>query len=133
MSRLISGLLLVFIAAFSYVYFFSRWPVTRDVPWTAFVLFVVALALMISGLRRTPRKVIASIVMVIGIAFMAFFTFGTLVGTRMLPASHGSPAIGAKAPDFTLPDTNHRNVTLSQLVAAPGANGVLLIFYRGYW
>ena len=40
---------------------------------------------------------------------------------------------GDMAPDFTLADTSHRNVALSQLLAAPGTNGVLLIFYRGYW
>jgi peroxiredoxin len=64
---------------------------------------------------------------------MAFFTFGTLVVTRMLPASHGAPAVGQKAPEFTLPDTNHQSVALSQLLAAPGSKGVVLIFYRGYW
>jgi hypothetical protein len=128
-----SGLVLVFIAIFSYLFLFVRWPMTRDVPWTAFVLFVVALALMVIGFRRTERKVFASIVMTIGIGVMAFFTFGMLVISKLLPASQGSPAAGAKAPDFTLPDTNHHNVTLSQLVAMPGSNGVLLIFYRGYW
>lgn len=127
-----SGLLLVFVAIFSYLFLFVRWPITRDVPWTAFVLFAIALVLMVIGFRRTERKVFASMVMTIGIGVMAFFTFGMLVMTG-LPASHGSPAVGAKAPDFTLPDTNHHDVALSQLIAAPGSKGVLLIFYRGYW
>jgi peroxiredoxin len=50
-----------------------------------------------------------------------------------MPASPAAPAVGAKAPDFTLPDTNNRPVTLAQLLAAPGSKGVILVFYRGYW
>lgn len=53
-----------------------------------------------------------------------------------LPASPEAPAVGAKAPDFTLPDVNANPVTLSKLLAPRGsAKGpwVLLVFYRGYW
>jgi len=133
MRRILGGLVLALAGIFSYFALFVRWPVTRDVPWTAFLCFIAAIALMISGFRRATRKVWPAIVTTLGIALMVLFTFGTLVMSRQLPSSHGSPAIGAKAPDFTLPDTQHHNVTLSQLAAAPGSNGVLLIFYRGYW
>ena len=38
-------------------------------------------------------------------------------------------ALGAQAPDFTLPDQNKKPVTLS---AARGHKAVV-VFYRGYW
>ena len=57
-----------------------------------------------------------------------------------LRASAATLNVGDKAPDFTLPDQNGKPVTLAELLASPSAgtagaraNGVLLIFYRGYW
>jgi hypothetical protein len=126
-----SGLILIFVAVFSYLLLFVRWPITRDVPWVTFLLFAVALALLVIGFRRAQRKIAASIVLAIGVGLIGFFTVGTLVLTKNLPQSQRAPAIGQKAPDFTLPDSNHKPVALSQFAAAN--RGVLLIFYRGYW
>lgn len=131
MKRVVLGLLLALLGIVSYLFLFDRWPITRDVPWTAFLCFVIALVLMISGLRRAPRKLWPSVVTVIGVALMAFFTVGVTVLSRQLPSSTGAPAIGAMAPDFTLPDTNHKNVSLAQMTTS--GQSVLLIFYRGYW
>lgn len=53
-----------------------------------------------------------------------------------LPPSPRAPAVGARAPEFTLPDTNGQPVTLSKLLApegSPKGSWVLLVFYRGYW
>ncbi len=53
-----------------------------------------------------------------------------------LPQSANAPAVGAKAPDFTLPDANGDSLTLSQLYTPRGSgkgSWVLLVFYRGYW
>jgi peroxiredoxin len=53
-----------------------------------------------------------------------------------LPASTGAPAVGEKAPDFTLPDEEGSTVTLSRLYKPDGSvkgSWVLLVFYRGYW
>ncbi len=65
-----------------------------------------------------------------------------------MPAAHGAPQVGQKAPEFSLVDTNGKSVKLSELLTAPvnaapsvagspaagpAAKGVLLVFYRGYW
>lgn len=36
--------------------------------------------------------------------------------------------VGEIAPDFTLPDLNGKNVTLSKI-----GKPIILVFYRGYW
>jgi len=128
-----TGLALSVIAVASYVLFFYRFPITRDVPWVSYLLFVLALGLLVAGVRRAPgRKIVALIVAAIGVALAVLFTVGIVVGSRV-PALGNPPAVGAKAPDFTLLDANRKPVALSQLLSAPGAKGVLLIFYRGYW
>lgn len=124
------GLLLVVAAFFSYFSFFARFPVTRDVPWASFLLFLVAAALLVAGWRRAPRKILASIVAVLGFLVIGAFTFMVTAGTK-LPLSGGAPAVGQAAPAFELPDTAGRPVSLAS--ALSGSNGVLLVFYRGHW
>ena len=125
---------LVVAAFFSYFDFFVRFPVTRDVPWISVILFAIAIALLIIGLRRAAgRRIIAWIVTVLGVLIVAFFCFAVFIGAKMLPSSSKAPGIGTKAPDFVLLDTNRHPVALAQLLAAPGNRGVILIFYRGYW
>ena len=50
-----------------------------------------------------------------------------------MPAAAAAPRLGAKAPDFTLPDKEGKQVKLSELLEAEGTRWVLLVFYRGYW
>jgi hypothetical protein len=128
-----TGLLLSFAAFFSYFSFFYQFPITRDVPWVSFLLFAVAIVLLIAGLRRAQRKLVPWIVMIAGTGVAVFFCLVVLVLARQLPASASAPAVGQKAPDFTLPDTARNPVTLSALIAQPHTKGVLLVFYRGYW
>jgi hypothetical protein len=56
---------------------------------------------------------------------------------RALPRSAGAPQVGQRIPDFTLPDSSGRQVSLSQLLSGPAGGAqpkaVLLVFYRGYW
>jgi len=142
--RLWTGFLLTLLAIASYVLIFYKYPVTRDVPWTSFLLFAAALLLLIAGLRKAygeptayRGKIAGPILAVLSVALMAFFTYGTLYGSRV-PASKEAPKVGEKAPDFSLPDTHGKMFTLAELLASPSGSaqptrGVLLVFYRGYW
>ena len=105
-----TGFILSIIAFFSYLGFFYRFPITRDIPWVNMLLFVIAIALLVMGVQRAQRKLIPAIVAAVG----------TLV------------AVLFKAPDFTLPDSNRHSVSLSQVLSTT-PRGALLIFYRGYW
>jgi cytochrome oxidase Cu insertion factor (SCO1/SenC/PrrC family) len=57
-------------------------------------------------------------------------------GLAQLPPSTGAPAVGQKAPGFTLPDQHGNPVSLAGLLKSretPKLKGIVLIFYRGYW
>ena len=98
----------------------------------ALTLFASAIVLLIGGVRRADRKVLPVIITFVGIAIFAFFIFAVTIASKQIPAAHGAPRVGQKAPEFALVDTEHHPVTLSSLVAG-APKGVLLIFYRGYW
>jgi hypothetical protein len=143
-------------AFFSYPLIFVRYPITRDFPWANLVLFAIAAALFFIGIRRAfasdrphPRlsKIVASVLTTLGVVILGFFVFSFFIVARWLPASHGAPQVGQKAPDFTLSDTSGKPVSLSELLTSPiesgppaaasvparSPKGVLLVFYRGYW
>lgn len=130
-GRLWGGLLLSIVAAFSYPFFFVRFPVTRDVPWVNILLFLAALFLLISGFRRARRKIAAGIVVALGVGVAVLFGVSLVVMSKA-PASPDAPRAGQKAPEFALLDSTRRERSLSQLLAS-SPHGVLLIFYRGYW
>jgi len=127
-----TGFLLSIAAFISYPTIFVRLPLTRDIPWANWLLFAIAIVLLVIGFRRAQRKVLPGIVTTLGLAIAVFFGIFTIVLTRQLPASTAAPHVGQKAPDFTLPDSTGHLVSLSQLEAT-SPRGVLLIFYRGYW
>lgn len=137
------GFLLSVVTFFSYFAVFVWYPVTRDFPWANLLLFLVAAVLLFMGVRRAftsdrrRSKIVAGIVATLGVVVMVFFLFAFFVGGRQLPASKGAPQVGQKAPDFTLPDTGGKAVSLKELLSTPingnAPKGVLLVFYRGYW
>ena len=141
-----TGFLLSLIAFVSYFIVFVWFPVTRDFPWANLLLFGIAATLLVVGIRRAfasershPKrsKIVGSILATLSVVVFGFFVFATFIIARQLPASHGAPQMGQKAPDFTLSDTNSKRVSLSELVSSTvngkTPKGVLLIFYRGYW
>ena len=143
---LLVGLLLTFVAFVSYFFVFVWFPITRNFPWANFVLFVIAGVFLFMGLRRgfasdrphpTRSKIFAVVVSVFCFVVIGLFVFAYFVVGRQLPSSKGAPQVGQRAPDFSLPDTTGRQVSLNELMTAPingkAPRGVLLIFYRGYW
>jgi hypothetical protein len=148
------GFALVLIGTLSYPYFFIRFAVTRDFPWANLILLAIALALIAVGLRRAfgrPEayrgKIFGPILAVLGVAAAGFFLFVVFYFVKQVPASAGAPKAGTAAPEFTIPDSLGQPVTLSALLATPfqsnnwpqtgtseyKSNGLVLIFYRGYW
>ncbi len=141
-----AGLIVVLAGAFTYVPIFSRFPVTRDFPWANLLLLVIGAFLIVTGVARSIKqpgiyggKIIGSILAALSIAAIGLLLFSFLYELRQLPRSSAAPAVGQKAPDFTLPDQNGKPVTLAELISsnegqpAKKAAGALLIFYRGYW
>jgi len=141
-----AGFLLALLASFSYFAFFVQFPATRDFPWVNLVLFVLAAMLLFMGVRRgfardrahpTRSKIVTSIVTTLGVLVIAFFLFAIFIAGRWLPASTNAPHVGQKVPEFTLSDSNNRQVSLNQLMTEPiegkPPKGVLLVFYRGWW
>lgn len=140
------GFLLTLGTFLSYFFIFVLFPFTRDFPWANLLLFLIAIALLFVGLRRgfasdrphpTLSKIVSSIVSVLSLLVIALFVFTIFIGGRWLPASKGAPHVGQRAPDFTLPDSSGKTVSLNELLTTPingnAPKGVLLIFYRGYW
>jgi hypothetical protein len=145
--------LLSVIAFMSYPTFFVKFPVTRDFPWANLLLFVIALALAVIGVRRAwsrrkltrdgdekpaiGSRILASVLGVLTVVVLSLFILTVFIAARWLPASTGAPKVGQIAPEFRLVDTSNKPVALAELLSSPwnGSNpkGVLLIFYRGYW
>jgi|SRR5215213_6701226 len=140
------GFVLTIGAFLSYFFVFVWFPFTRDFPWANLVLFLVAAVFLFMGVRRgfasdrphpTRSKIVSSIVSVLSVVVFALFVFTIFVVGRWLPASKGAPQVGQRAPEFSLPDTSGKAVSLNELLTAPvngkPPKGMLLVFYRGYW
>ena len=110
---------------------------TRDFPWANLLLFGIGAALLLVGLFRAfgrPQvyrgKVFGSIFATISLFLFAFFAYEIFYVLRQVPISAQAPRVGAKAPEFSLPDQNGNPVVLGDLLSP---NGAVLIFYRGHW
>jgi hypothetical protein len=142
--------LLCIIGLVSYPFLLVNWSFTRDFGWPSLLLFGIAAVLLFIGIRRafapdrthpTRSRIAAAVATLFSVMAIGIFVFAFFIAARWIPASVNAPHIGQKAPDFTLPDTNGRMVSLAELLSTPISGkvapvkpkGVLLIFYRGYW
>ena len=121
---------------FSYE-FFAQFPITRDFPWANLLLFGVGTALLLSGLFRAfgrPQlyrgKIFGPVFAAIAFLLFAFFAYEIFYVLKQVPLSAQAPRVSEKAPEFSLPDQNGKQVALTDLLSP---NGAVLIFYRGYW
>ena len=128
------GFLLSLFAFLSYPLFFAGFAVTRDFPWANLLLFAVAVALIVLGVRRAwtgrkpdvdrgprfyARRIVSAALATLTVVVLGFFIFTVFIWARLMPAAHGAPRVGQLAPDFTLADTTGRRVSLSELLAPP--------------
>jgi hypothetical protein len=121
---------------FSYEWF-AQFPMTRDFPWANLLLFGIGAALLLVGLFRAfgrPQvyrgKVLGLIFTAIALFLFTFFSYQIFYVLKQVPLSAQAPRVGEKAPEFTLPDQNGKQIALADLLSP---NGAVLIFYRGHW
>ena len=133
-----AGFAIVLIAFMSYVPLFAVFPVTRDVPWANYLLFVIGGVLLAIGIRRAFRdsthyrgKISGSILGALSVLLVAFFAVGVTYFSKQIPPAGTALGVGQKAPAFALPDTAGKQVSSADLLK--NHRGLVLIFYRGYW
>lgn len=140
------GLLLTLLGIFSNFFYFIRalQSVPQEIiPWISLLAPAIGLVLLFLGLKRAfsqsqvyRGKIWGSIVTILSLVLFAASVFGFFI-SRAVPRSAGAPQVGQHLPDFTLPDSSGRPVSLAQLFSGDGntpqPKAVLLVFYRGYW
>lgn len=121
----------------------------REILGFSLVLFVLSIALLVSGLRRAygqresyRGQVAGPIVAVLSALILGVFGFASYEISKHFAAASNAPKVGQQAPQFTLVDTAGKTVSLTGALVSPvGQSGgssratkaVLLVFYRGYW
>jgi len=133
-----AGFVIVIVALVSYIPIFAVFPVTRDVPWANYLLFLLGGGLLGVGVTRAFRdpqhyrgKISGSVLAVLSVLLLGFFVVGTVYLTKQIPLAERALRPGQPAPPFVLQDIAGKQVASSELLK--GHRGVVLVFYRGYW
>jgi len=139
--RLWAGFAVSVLALAIYVFEFET---TRQIVWLSAALSVVAIVLLIAGLRRAygqsgvyRGKVAGPVLTVLSVLFIDGFAFFSYKVPKGYDSATNKPRVGDRAPEFALSDSHGAPVALRQLLSNSGnghtSKGVLLVFYRGYW
>jgi len=133
-----AGFVIVIVALVSYIPLFAVFPVTRDVPWANYLLFLLGGGLIAVGVRRAFRdpehyrgKISGSILAVLSVLLFGFFAVSILYLAKQIPSTERALRPGQKAPPFVMEDIAGKQVASSDLLKSH--RGVVLVFYRGYW
>ena len=133
-----AGFAIVIAAFVSYVPLFASFPLTRDVPWANYLLFLVGGLLLGAGIRRAFRdseryrgKISGSILSGLSLVLFGFFLFFIFYLGKQIPSAESALRPGQPAPSFTLSDAAGKLVASSDLLK--NRRALVLVFYRGYW
>jgi hypothetical protein len=133
-----AGFAIVIVAVVSYIPIFAIFPVTRDIPWANYLLFLLGGGLLAVGVRRAFRdseryrgKISGSILAVLSVLLCVFFVGAILYFSKQIPSAQTALRTGQLAPPFILEDIARKQVRSSELLK--GHRAVVLVFYRGYW
>ena len=133
-----AGFAAVLAAVISYVPFFALFPVTRDLPWANYLLFLIGGVLLAAGLRRAfgdpmhyRGKVSGTILTSVSVLLFALFVSTITYFAKQIPSASAALAVNQKAPAFVLEDTSGKQVSSAELLKDHRA--IVLVFYRGYW
>jgi len=95
------GFAVVVLSLASYIPIFTLFPVTRDVPWANYLLFLVGGGLLGVGLRRALREperyrgqVSGPILGVLALLAIGFFCFTVLYFSKQIPSAAGALRVG---------------------------------------
>lgn len=114
------------------------------VPWISLLLPSIGWALVLVGVWRAfwrsqfyRGKIVGTGITVVSTLLLAA-SVAFFLGARHIPTQLASaPHVGQQLPDFTLPDSAGRPVSLAQLFQGTAGitppKAVLLVSYRGYW
>lgn len=103
-------------------------PWVRNTAWpNIFILFVATTWAVIRFKQEystwTAAALALTLVVTAGFIYLRF-------SLPLLPEAHLNVAVGDKAPDFSLPDSEGKKFALSSL---RGKEKVVLVFFRGVW
>jgi hypothetical protein len=128
----------VIVALISYIPIFALFPVTRDVPWANYLLFLLGGGLLAVGVSRAFRdsehyrgKISSSVLAALSVLLFGFFVVSILYFAKQIPPAERALRPGQAAPPFVLQDIAGKQVASSELLKDYRA--VVLVFYRGYW